>query len=77
MNDTSWLIVRDPMQTGQKYLRALRYSEVACELAPDDTSFRETRGAARYRAGRYREALADLDRPSERDATAPVTRKPQ
>jgi len=70
LNDSSWLIARDPKQTQDDYLRAVRYAEVACELAPDDGSFRETRGAARYRAGRYREALLDLDRYSGRGAFA-------
>jgi hypothetical protein len=69
LNDTSWLIARDPKQTRGDYLRALRYAEVACELAPDDSPFLDTRGAARYRAGRYREAIDDLYRPPARDAT--------
>jgi WD40 repeat protein len=68
-NDTSWLIARDPKHTRDDYLRALRYAEAACELAPDDGPFLDTRGAARYRAGRYREAIDDLDRPPARDAT--------
>jgi len=71
LNDTSWLLARDPKQTRDAYLRAARYAEVACELAPDDGSFLDTRGAARYRAGRYREAIVDLDRPAVRDAVAP------
>jgi len=70
LNDTSWLIARDPNQTRDDYLRAARYAEVACALAPDDASFRETRGAARYRAGQYREALLDLDSRSKPDTTA-------
>ena len=69
LNDTSWLIARDPEQTRADYLRAVRYAEVACELAPDNGSFLDTRGAARYRAGRYREAIVDLDRPSARRKT--------
>jgi hypothetical protein len=69
LNDTSWLIARDPKQTRDDYLRAVRYAETACALAPDNGSFLDTRGAALYRAGRYREALVDLDRPSARDGT--------
>ncbi len=76
LNDTSWLLGRDPDQTREKYLRAVHYAEVACKLAPDDLSFVVTRGAARYRAGRYREALADLDRPPLRDAMAPEGQLP-
>jgi WD40 repeat protein len=70
LSDTSWLLARDPKQTRAAYLRAVRYAEAACELAPDDVLFRETRGAARYRAGRFQESTADLDRPPARDATA-------
>ncbi len=70
LNDTAWLVARGPKQTGDDYLRAVRYAEAACALAPDDTSFLVTRGAARYRAGRYRKALADLDRPAVRDTVA-------
>ncbi len=71
LNDTSWFIARDPKQIRADYLRAVRYAEVACELAPENGSFLDTRGAARYRAGRYREAIDDLDRPPAREATAP------
>jgi WD40 repeat protein/tRNA A-37 threonylcarbamoyl transferase component Bud32 len=62
LNDTSWYLARDPKRGHQDYLRAARYAEVACALAPDDSSFLDTRGAARYRAGRFREALVDLGR---------------
>jgi WD40 repeat protein len=71
LNDSSWLLAREPGRTRDEYVRAVRYAQVACQLAPDDGSFRDTRGAALYRAGRYRDALADLDRPSERDAKPP------
>jgi len=71
LNDRSWLLARDPKQTRENYLLAVRYAEIACALAPDDPSFVDTRGAARYRAGQYGEALADLDRPAVRDGLAP------
>ncbi len=76
LNDTSWLIARDPKQTRDDYLRAVHYAELACELAPDNGSFRDTRGAARYRAGRYREAIDDLDRPAARARQCPRARFP-
>jgi WD40 repeat protein len=76
LNDSSWILARDPGHTREEYLRAVRYIEVACQFAPDDESFRDTRGAALYRAGRYREALADLDRQSKREAAASVGESP-
>jgi WD40 repeat protein len=68
LNDASWLIARDPKKSRDDYLRAVHFADVACELAPDDAAIRETRGAARYRVGQYRAALADLER-FEHDAT--------
>jgi WD40 repeat protein/serine/threonine protein kinase len=62
LNDTSWSIVVNTKLTAEEYRRALRYAEAACRLAPQESMFISTLGVARYRAGQYREALADLNR---------------
>ena len=69
LNDASWLTARSPRHPREDYLRALRYAEAACRLAPEDGTFLDTRGVARYRAGHIQEALADLSRPPELEGT--------
>jgi tetratricopeptide (TPR) repeat protein len=44
------------------YRKALRYSEEACQLEPEDGSFRSTLGVAYYRVGNYEKALDVLVR---------------
>jgi eukaryotic-like serine/threonine-protein kinase len=65
LNNTSWMIARESNRTPDDYRRALRYAEAACRLAPQESTFIKTLGVARYRAGQYREALADLNRSLE------------
>jgi hypothetical protein len=62
LNDTSWLVARRRGLTLDDYLRALRYAEAACRLAPDEPAFRTTLALACYRAGHYQGALALLSR---------------
>ncbi len=62
LNNASWEVVRRPDSGTEDYRRALRYAEAACRLMPREPTFINTLGVARYRAGQYREALADLDR---------------
>ncbi len=62
LNNTSWMIARESRRPAEDYRRALRYAEAACRLAPRESSFINTLGVARYRAGKYRDALADLTR---------------
>jgi WD40 repeat protein len=62
LNNTSWAIAASPKRSPDEYGRALRYAETACRLAPRESTFVNTLGVARYRAGRYQDALADLNR---------------
>ena len=62
LNNTSWFIARNPNRTPEDYGRALRYVEAACRLDPQESTYVNTLGVARYRAGRYQDALADLNR---------------
>jgi eukaryotic-like serine/threonine-protein kinase len=62
LNNTSWLLAREPKRTPDEYRRAVRYAEAACRLVPQESTFVNTLGDARYRAGQYREALDDLNR---------------
>ena len=62
LNNTSWSIVVNPHRTPEEYRRGLRYAEAACRLAPQESTFVNTLGVARYRAGQYREALDELNR---------------
>ena len=64
LNDTSWSS-RESHRTPDDYRRSLRYAQAACRLAPQESTFINTLGVARYRAGQYREALADLNRSLE------------
>jgi hypothetical protein len=62
LNSASWEVVKRPDSGADDYRRALRYAEAACRLVPQESTFINTLGVARYRAGEYREALADLNR---------------
>jgi tetratricopeptide (TPR) repeat protein len=62
LNNTSWSIVVNPDRRPEEYRRALQYAEAACRLVPQESTFVNTLGVARYRAGQYREALDDLNR---------------
>ena len=65
LNKTSWSIVVQPDRSPEDYRRAAQYAQAACRLVPQESTFISTLGVARYRAGQYREALADLDRSLE------------
>jgi WD40 repeat protein len=65
LNNTSWSIVMQPGRSPDDYRRALRYAEAACRLAPQESTYLNTLGVARYRAGQDREALGDLKRSLE------------
>ena len=62
VNEASWNLVRSPGVEAEAAHRAVRLAEAACRLAPGNGPYLNTLGVARYRAGQYREALADLDR---------------
>jgi WD40 repeat protein len=62
LNDTSWMIVREPNRSPADYDLARRYVETACKLEPKQSMYTNTLGVARYRVGRYLDALGDLTR---------------
>jgi WD40 repeat protein len=62
LNNTSWLIAVKPERKPEEYARAVRYAEAACRLAPQEATFVNTLGVARYRAGQYQQAASDLGR---------------
>jgi WD domain, G-beta repeat len=68
LNEVSWNLVRPARVEREAALRAVRLAEGACRLGPENGLYLNTLGVARYRAGQYREALADLDRSLELNA---------
>ena len=59
-NIRAWRVVSIGNHDIADYQRALRMSEAACGLEPDNRSFRNTLGVAQYRVGLHEEALATL-----------------
>jgi eukaryotic-like serine/threonine-protein kinase len=57
----SWAVVRQPYLNALQYRFALLQAEHACRLAHDRQEYRTGLGAAQYRAGRFREAIATLE----------------
>jgi WD40 repeat protein len=62
LNDSSWSVVRLPGAAAAAYQLALRQAERACELEPANASFLGTLGTARYRAGDWKRAIAELEK---------------
>lgn len=62
LNRAAWDVVRKPDASADQYREALGWAELASRLAPDNNDILNTLGVARYRAGRYAEALATLER---------------
>jgi WD40 repeat protein/serine/threonine protein kinase len=58
----SWAVVRQSYLNDFQYRFALRQAETACRLALDPSRYQATLGAAQYRAGRYQDALATLEK---------------
>ncbi|MGE5360669.1 MAG: protein kinase domain-containing protein [Bacteroidales bacterium] len=72
LNSRAWSVVSRPDAGAEAYRLALRRAERAVQLAPEDASYLNTLGVARYRAGAYRDAIATLNRAaSARRAPAP------
>jgi eukaryotic-like serine/threonine-protein kinase len=67
-NDASWAVVAAQGRPTEAYVRALLDAEVAVRLAPDDGMILNTLGVARYRAGKFAEALDTLSRSNELNA---------
>jgi WD40 repeat protein len=68
LNDLSWTVARRSGLAPAAYRLALSRAETACRLNPENSLYLNTLGVARYRAGQYREALADLKRSLELNA---------
>jgi WD40 repeat protein len=62
LNETSWVVVRQPGADAAAYQQALRQAEAACRAAPGIAGFINTLGVAYYRAGKYKEAIAELEK---------------
>jgi hypothetical protein len=62
LNGASWAVVRQPGADTSTYQRALRQAEAACRAAPDVADYLTTLGAAYCRMGKYREAVAALEK---------------
>jgi WD40 repeat protein len=77
LNDASWEIVKSPGGSRAEYDRALRWSEAACRLEPENGGRLNTLGIAQYRAGRYEEARATLTRSDRLNAAASQGSIPQ
>jgi WD40 repeat protein/tRNA A-37 threonylcarbamoyl transferase component Bud32 len=67
----AWAIVRRPHLNHFQYDFALRQAEMACRLTPDRQEYRTTLGAARYRSGRYDDALAILKQGAAAEPDSP------
>jgi WD40 repeat protein/serine/threonine protein kinase len=59
-HQASWEVVRQPYLNAFQYAFALRQAEAACGLAPDRVRYQTALGAAQYRAGDCKEAVATL-----------------
>jgi WD40 repeat protein/serine/threonine protein kinase len=56
----SWAILRQPYLNALQYRFALRQTETAYRLAPEDGQYRTPLGVAQYRVGQYTQARATL-----------------
>jgi WD40 repeat protein len=68
LDEEAWKVVRQPNGRDEDYARALAWSEAACRVAPGVGSYLSTLGLAQYRAGRYADATATLQRADELNA---------
>jgi Flp pilus assembly protein TadD len=57
LNNLAWELVRLPGVEMSGHRRALRYSEEACQLEPENGDLLNTLGVAHYRVGNYEKAL--------------------
>ena len=62
LNNLAWELVKLPGGEMSGYRKALRYSEEACQLEPENGDFLNTLGVAYYRVGNYEKALDVLSR---------------
>jgi hypothetical protein len=67
-----WVVARQPYLNPYPYRFALRQTEAACRLAPDERKYRTALGVAQYRAGQYPEAQATLTQADRQDPNNPA-----
>ena len=60
LNDLAWQLVKLPGGELSDHRKAVRFSEQACQLEPENGDFQSTLGVAYYRAGNYEKALDAL-----------------
>jgi tetratricopeptide (TPR) repeat protein len=58
----SWSTAMNPGYAAGQYARALAQAERLCQFKPEDPYIMQLMGMAQYRAGKYKEAIAALDR---------------
>jgi WD40 repeat protein/serine/threonine protein kinase len=58
----SWSTAINPGYAAGQYARALAQAERLCQFKPEDPYVMQLMGMAQYRAGKYKEAVAALDR---------------
>jgi WD40 repeat protein/tetratricopeptide (TPR) repeat protein len=76
LNRASWLLIRRKDTPAEEYRRALHFAEAASRVAPADGEILNTLGAAQYRVGKYREALATLTRSEAINSKGPLGPQP-
>jgi WD40 repeat protein len=62
LNNLAWQLVKLPDGEMSGHRKALRYSEEACQLEPENGNLLNTLGVAYYRVGNYEKALDVLSR---------------
>jgi WD40 repeat protein len=62
LNHAAWALVKQPGQDEAAYALALGRAETAHRLAGENVNILHTLAVAQYRAGKYKEALANLNR---------------
>jgi tetratricopeptide (TPR) repeat protein len=62
LNELAWQLVKLPGREMPGYQKALRFSEEACQLEPENGNSLNTLGVACYRVGNYAKALDLLSR---------------
>jgi tetratricopeptide (TPR) repeat protein len=62
LNKLAWELVKPPGGEMSGHRKALRFSEEACQLEPENGDFVSTLGVACYRVGNYEKALDVLSR---------------
>jgi serine/threonine protein kinase len=72
-DDLARVLANSPDPGSRDVLRALRLSEEAVRLAPNDGDFRNTLGVAHYRAGNWKEAIVALQQAVELNKGLPAS----